>query len=227
MYTLYIGNKNYSSWSLRPWILLTQLGIPFAEQLVPFDDGGSWQKYRAFSPTGQVPCLHDQDTVVWDSMAIIEYLAETHPEVWPADRAVRAWARAATAEMHAGFSALRNQCPMSVASRIKPYRITDALQKDLDRISELWGEGLQRFGGEFLAGETFTAADAFYCPVAFRIQGWHLQLDSAAAAYSERLLNLSGMQAWTRDALAEPYREPSHEAEFAALGEIVADLRPT
>jgi len=93
MYTLYIGNKNYSSWSLRPWILLTQLGIPFAEQLVPFDDGGSWQKYRAFSPTGLVPCLHDEDTVVWESLGITEYLAEAHPEVWPADRGARAWAR--------------------------------------------------------------------------------------------------------------------------------------
>ena len=126
---------------------------------------------------------------------------------------------------HAGFSTLRNECPMSVGLRMQPRRISDALQKDLDRISELWSEGLQRFGGEFLAGERFTAVDAFYCPVAFRIQSWRLKLDTAAAAYAERLLNLPGMQAWATAALVEPYREPSHEAEFAALGDIVEDLR--
>ena len=225
MYTLYIGNKNYSSWSLRPWILLTELGIPFEERLVPFDDAGSWRKFRAFSPTGLVPCLHDDDTTVWESLAITEYLAEAHAEVWPADKTARAWARAASAEMHAGFSALRNQCPMSVGLRIQPHQHSDALQKDLNRIAELWQQGLDRFGGEFLAGARFTAVDAFFCPVAYRVQGWNLTLPEAAAAYVDRLLKLTGMQAWTAAALAEPYREPSHEEEFAALGQIIEDLR--
>lgn len=225
MYTLYIGNKNYSSWSLRPWILLTQLGIVFEERLVAFDDGNSWQKFRAFSPTGLVPCLHDGDTVVWESLAITEYLAEVHTEVWPSDRTARAWTRAATAEMHAGFSALRNECPMSVGLRIRPRRISTALQRDLDRIAELWLQGFDRFGGEFLAGDQFTAVDAFYCPVAYRVQSWHLPLPDRAAAYIEKLLSLPGMRAWTKAALAETDREPSHEAEFVALGEIIEDLR--
>ena len=155
MYTLYIGNKNYSSWSLRPWILLTELGIEFNEQLIPFDDGGSWEKFRAFSPTGLVPCLHDGDAVVWESLAITEYLAESHPQVWPADRLARAWARSATSEMHAGFATLRNLCPMSVGLRLKLRTMPDALQQDLDRITEIWTQGLERFGGSFLAGERF------------------------------------------------------------------------
>ena len=114
---------------------------------------------------------------------------------------------------------------MSVGRRIKPQAISAPLQRDLDRIAELFGEGLQRFGGPYLAGDRFTAADAFYCPVAYRVQGWHLELPADAAAYIERLLALPGMQAWTTAALAEPYREPSHEAEFEELGEIVEDLR--
>ncbi len=225
MYTLYIGNKNYSSWSLRPWILMTQLDIPFTEELVTFDDGNSWQKFRAFSPTGLVPCLYDGDTLVWESLAITEYLAEAHPQVWPADKAARAWARAATAEMHAGFSALRNECPMSVGLRIKPHNTSDALQRDLDRVVELWQQGFDRFGGRFLAGDDFSAVDAFFCPVAYRVQGWQLALPTPAAQYVECLLSLPGMQAWTEAALAETYREPSHEQEFAALGEIIEDLR--
>ena len=225
MYTLYIGNKNYSSWSLRPWILLTELGIDFEEELIPFDDGGSWDKFRAFSPTGLVPCLHDRDTVVWESLAITEYLAESHPEVWPADRRARAWARSATSEMHAGFSALRNLCPMSVGLRLKLRTVPEALQQDIDRVCELWTQGLESFGGSFLAGERFTAVDAFYCPVAYRVQSWNLQLPSLAAAYVEQLLALPGMRAWTAAALVEPFREPSHEEEFAALGEMIEDLR--
>ena len=225
MYTLYIGNKNYSSWSLRPWILMTELDLTFEETLIPFDDGDSWAKFRAFSPTGLVPCLHDGEHIVWESLAIAEYLAEAHPEVWPADKTARAWARSATAEMHAGFSALRNECPMTVGMRIELPAISAALARDLERIQELWQQGLDQFDGPYLAGSRFTAVDAFFAPVAFRVQTFDLPLSATANAYVERLLALPGMQSWTNAALAETFREPSHEDELAALGRVTADLR--
>jgi glutathione S-transferase len=225
MFELYIGNKNYSSWSLRPWLLMTELGIPFEEHLVAFDDGGSWQKFRAFSPTGQVPCLHDGERAVWESLAIVEYLAERHPGVWPESEDARAWARSASAEMHAGFAALRNLCPMTVAMRIRLHEQPEALEKDLARVAELWNEGLNRFGGPFLAGSTFCAVDAFFAPVAFRCRTYGLTLEGAANGYPAHLLAQSGMQAWQAAALVEPWREPSHEEELAALGECLEDLR--
>ena len=225
MYTLYIGNKNYSSWSLRPWLLMTELGIPFTEELVAFNDGGSWSKFRAFSPTGLVPCLHDDDQVVWESLAITEYLAEKHPEVWPQDRAARAWARSAAAEMHAGFSALRNECPMSVGLKIRLKQTSDGLKQNLRRLDELWQQGFNTFGGPYLAGPNFTAVDAFFAPVAYRIQTFGLELSAQALAYANHSLDLDGMRAWTAAALAEPFREESHEEEFLALGEVIEDLR--
>lgn len=225
MYTLYIGNRNYSSWSLRPWVLMTALDLPFEERLVPFDDGGSFEKFRAFSPTGQVPCLHHDDRVVWESLGIVEYLAERHPKVWPAEAAARAWARCASAEMHAGFSALRRQCPMTVGQRIRLRAPTADLQRDLARLEELWNEGLARFGGPFLAGESFTAVDAFFAPVAFRVRTYALPLTGAAAGYPAHLLSQPAMQAWESGAISEPWREPSHAAEIEALGECLEDLR--
>lgn len=225
MYTLYIGNKNYSSWSLRPWVLLTALDIPFTEQLVPFDDGGSWDKFRKFSPTGLVPCLHHGDIVVWESLGIVEYIAEQHPQVWPCDPAARAWARSATAEMHAGFNALRNECPMTVGLRIRLNSQSDKLSDDLARLTELWQQGLSQFGGPFLAGAKFTAVDAFYAPVVFRLQTYGLTLAEDADAYAQRMLDLPAMNSWTEAALVEPHREPSHEVELQALGEWLEDLR--
>jgi glutathione S-transferase len=225
MYTLYIGNKNYSSWSLRPWLLMTELQIPFTEQLVAFDDGGSWSKFRSFSPTGLVPCLYDDEQVVWESLAITEYLAEKHAAVWPADPSARAWARSAAAEMHAGFSALRNECPMSVGLRIKLHHQSSALQQDLQRLNELWAQGFNDFKGPFLTGKAFCAVDAFFAPVAYRVQTFELDLSAQAKQYVNRLLQLEGMQKWTNDALLEPYREASHEQEFLALGDILQDLR--
>ena len=194
MYTLYIGNKNYSSWSLRPWVLLQSLGIPFVERLVRFEQGANWERFRDFSQSGLVPCLHDGDTVVWDSLAIAEYLAEKHSGLWPADRSARAWARSVTAEMHSGFAALRGQCPMNCGLRVKLNGIGEALQRDLNRIDEIWTEGLVRHGGPFLAGDSFSAADAFFAPVAFRIQTYHLPLSTTALAYAQRLLDLAPMR---------------------------------
>jgi glutathione S-transferase len=221
MSTLYIANKNYSSWSLRPWVLLRELGIPFEEKLMPFHGGA----FTGFSPSGKVPCLVDGAISVWDSLAITEYLAETHPQVWPADKAARAFARCAAAEMHSGFMALRTQCGMNCGIRVKLHRVDNALQSDLARLNALWNDGLQRFGGPFLAGKAFSAADAFYAPVAFRIQTYAPPLDETANAYARRLLALPSMREWYADALKETWRHAAHENEVAEWGAITEDLR--
>ena len=225
MYQLYVANKNYSSWSLRPWVLMRTLAIPFEERTVPFAEWSSRDSFRHFSPTGQVPCLVDQGTVVWDSLGITEYLAERHDDVWPADAQARAWARCAAAEMHAGFGALRDRCTMNCGIRVRIEEMSDALRRDIARIGELWIEGLNRFGGPFLAGRAFTAVDALYAPVSFRIQTYDLKLESPAAAYAARLLDLPAMRSWYEAALAETWREPGHEAEAKRAGVWLADLR--
>ena len=157
MVTLYVANKNYSSWSLRPWVLMRELGIAFDEQVRPFTDGPALA-FGDVSPSGRFPCLVDGDTVVWDSLSIAEYVAETHPQVWPADRQARAFARSAAAEMHSGFQHLRNICGMNVGIRVKLNEVTDGLKGDLARLEALWHDGFTRFGGPYLAGDAFTAA---------------------------------------------------------------------
>jgi glutathione S-transferase len=225
MYDLYIANKNYSSWSLRPWVLMRELGIAFNERLMQFDVGSSWSSFRKFSPTGRVPCLVDGDTRVWDSLAITEYLAERHPAVWPRDSRARAWARSAAAEMHSSFSELRNRCSMNCGIRVRLNDPTPALRKDLERLGELWNEGLARYSGPFLTGEAFAAVDAFFAPVAFRAQTYGLEFPGEAQAYVNRLLALPAMQDWYASALAETWREPGHEEEMLAAGRLLADLR--
>jgi glutathione S-transferase len=201
------------------------LGIPFEERLVVFQEGSNWEPFRKFSPGGLVPCLHDGPTIVWDSLAIAEYLAERHPGVWPADSGARAWARCAAAEMHSGFGALRGTCTMNCGLRIRLRAVSPALQHNLDRISELWNEGLDRFGGPWLAGRSISAVDAFYAPVAFRIQTYDLRLGGAANPYASRLLALPAMQEWYAAALQETWREAAHEAEALEVGTVLQDLR--
>ena len=225
MYQLYIANKNYSSWSLRPWVLMRQLGIAFDERLQVFQGATNWQRFRQFSPTGRVPTLADDNTTVWDSLAITEYLAERHTGVWPADPQARAYARCAAAEMHAGFSALRNECSMNCGLRVRLHRPSPALHTETARLNELWGDGLVRFGGPFLAGAQFTAVDAFFAPVAFRYQSYAIALDSRAAAYAQRLLRLPAMQQWYAAGIGETWRDADHEAEVLAVGTITADFR--
>ncbi len=224
MYQLYIANKNYSSWSLRPWVLMRERGIAFTERLIPFGSAG-WEAFRTISPSGRVPCLIDGDTVVWDSLAIVEFLAERHAGVWPQDSAARAWARSAAAEMHSGFAELRNRCPMSCGLRMRLHEIGPALERDIARLEGCWSDGLDRHGGPFLAGREFGAVDAFFAPVAFRIQTYGIELTSRRAAYAARLLALPSMQAWNAAALSETYRDAPHEAEIAVLGEVLEDLR--
>lgn len=221
MYRLYIGNKNYSSWSLRPWVLMRELRIGFEERLVPFGTGA----FDTFSPSGKVPCLADGELLLWDSMGIAEYLAEAHPAVWPSDRTARAWARCAAAEMHSGFSALREYCTMNCGIRVRIEQERPELAADIARIAGLWREGLSRFGGPWLAGADFTAVDAFFAPVAFRFQTYGIALDADCAGYVDRLLGLPAMQDWYSAALAEPYRDPPHEEEAMRAGTIVQDLR--
>ena len=227
MYELYIANKNYSSWSLRPWVLLRQLQIPFSEHFIAFGDESKWDAFRKISPSGKVPCLIDGDIVVWDSASIAEYLASEHPGVWPADRRARAWARSAAAEMHSGFAELRNRCSMSCGLRIRLKEFPAGLTRDIARLDALWNEGLNRFGGPFLAGSAFSAVDAFFAPVAFRVQSYALTLERAAAVYVDRLLELAPMRDWYTDALEETTRDLPHESEILQMGSVLEDLRAT
>ncbi len=225
MYQLHIAHKNYSSWSLRPWILLTELQIPFQEHVHLFSED-NWDEFRSFSPSGKVPCLVTDDIPVWDSLAITEFLAERHPGVWAADPVARAWSRCAASEMHSGFGSLREICSMNCSVRYQLHEIPASLQKDISRIDELWHEGMSRFGGPFLAGADFTAVDAFFAPVAFRIHNYGLSLSAPSMAYVARLLDLPGMQAWAQAALLEP-REEQHEQYCLQYASVLSDARHT
>jgi glutathione S-transferase len=169
--------------------------------------------------------LHDGEAVVWDSLAIAEYVHEHFAPVWPADARARAWARSVCAEMHSGFATLRTQCSMSCGIRVKLHQIDAALQLDLDRLDEIIAFGLAEWGSPFLTGERFSAADAFFCPVAFRVQSYGLPLSPPSAAYMQRLLDFPAMREWYAAGLAETARHASHEEEFELFGAITADLR--
>lgn len=223
-YTLVTANRNYSSWSLRPWVLMKALEIPFTDRLEPFGGLVNYDAFRSFSPSGQVPALVDGTRTVWDSLGIALYLAERHTGVWPADETARAFAQPAVCEMHSGFAALRADCPMNVGVRVKPNPASAALTRDIGRVREIFEEGLSRFGGPWLAGAAFCALDAFYAPVAFRIRTYGLDV-GAAAAWVTRILEHPAMAEWERQALAEPWREPGHEAELAATGTLTHDFR--
>lgn len=222
---LIVGNKNYSSWSMRPWVLLKQLGIPFQETKLRFNFTPGSDFYRtlaAYTPTAKVPVLREDDGfTVWDTLAIAEYIAERHPElaVWPRDARQRSRARSYCAEMHAGFGALRNLCPMNVEASLpevgaRQLAESEALRADLARIDAIWSEAVAASGGPFLFGE-FGAVDAYFAPVAMRIKTYALPLSPVAAAYAERLRAAPGVAAWIADALAEqdfldfeePYRQ--------------------
>ena len=213
MYQLFIGNKNYSSWSMRPWVLLKQAGITFEEKLVRFDsfDANSTfkQTLGSVSPTAKVPLLMDGDLAVWDTLAIAEYLAEQNPQLklWPQERKARARARSICAEMHSGFTALRGNCPMNIESSLTDvgaiiWRDKTAVRADVQRLCDMWSELLQTYGGPMLFGE-FTIADAYFAPVCMRLKTYALPVPSAISAYVERVCALPGVQAWITDALAE------------------------
>jgi glutathione S-transferase len=211
---LWIGNKNYSSWSLRPWILLTEAGIAFEEQRLRLStDAGSDFKRTllAMAPTGRVPLLVDDDgTAVWDSLAIAETVAERfpHKQLWPADAAARARARSVTAEMHSGFAGLRQAFGMNIEARLpevgaKLLHEDPAATADVARVDALFAESLEASGGPFLFGPRFGIADAFYAPVCTRVRTYALPLSAPSMAYVERILALPSFLAWERDALSE------------------------
>jgi glutathione S-transferase len=203
MYTLYVGNKNYSSWSLRGWLAAKLAGAPFEERLVQLTGKGVNPEW-SFSPSGMVPALHDGDVVVWDSLAIAEYLAERHPGMWPKDAAARAFARSIAAEMHSGFLALRNEMTMCVRERVDVRPWSVGLRNDVARITGLWNEARRRFGagGEFLCG-AFSIADAFYGPVVYRFRTYDVRPEGAAGTYVESMLAHPFMREWEAAALAE------------------------
>jgi glutathione S-transferase len=204
MYTLYIGDRNLSSWSLRPWVLMRAFEIEFCEQTIWLDRPDSQARIREVSPSGRVPCLHDGGTVIWDSLAIAEYLAERHRGLWPADATARAWARSATAEMHSGFAALREEFSMDL--KLREVRTpSPRAAADIARIEAIWREGRARFGrsGEFLCGG-FGIVDAFWCPVAFRFRSYGIRPSGPASAYCVALLALPAMREWDDAAAREP-----------------------
>ncbi|HEX2793487.1 MAG TPA: glutathione S-transferase family protein [Croceicoccus sp.] len=223
-YVLVTANRNYSSWSLRPWMLMKGLGIPFVDRIEPFTLPVNYEAFRSFSPTGQVPALIHGDRTIWDSLGITLYLADRHDSVWPAHEDARAFAQCAVAEMHSGFAALRNGCTMNVGVRVSPKPMSEALAGNVARVRELFETGLDRFGGPWLAGDRFSALDAFFAPVAFRIRTYGLDVGKGQA-WVEEILEHPAMLEWEAAALAETWREESHEAELAAAGEIVADYR--
>jgi glutathione S-transferase len=213
MLTLYIGNKNYSSWSMRPWVMLRQADIPFQEVKVRFDafDGDSEFKRAILkvNPAGRVPALVDDALVVWDTLAIAEYAAERFPDkrLWPSDTRARARARSVCAEMHAGFSALRSHCPMNIEAQLAPqgaliWRDQPGVRSDVARIVAMWTELLDQHKGPMLFGD-FSIADAYFAPVCFRIKNYGLPVPGHITDYIRRVCALSGVKAWVEDALAE------------------------
>lgn len=208
MLQLVIGNKNFSSWSLRPWLLLKQAGLPFREIPVRLRQADTKAQILAHSPSGKVPALIDGDLTVWDSLAICEYLAEkaslNHVDLWPADPKARAEARSVSAEMHSGLAALRQQMSMEVAASRPGEGQTPEVLADIARIAALWTSSRERFAaaGPFLFGD-FSVADAMYAPVAFRFHTYGVELPPLAAAYRDTLLALPAMQEWAAGARAE------------------------
>jgi glutathione S-transferase len=204
---LVIGNKNYSSWSMRPWIALRAANIAFEEVFIPLYTGAAdKEKILSFSRSGKVPVLVDGDVTVWDSLAIIEYAAERFPEarLWPEDRARRAHARSISAEMHSGFMALRNECGMNLHRPVKPVALSDDAQANIARVQQIWTECRQRYGkaGPFLFG-AFSGADAMYAPVVHRFRTYAIEVVPEAKAYMETMMALPALQEWTHAGLAE------------------------
>lgn len=205
MYELYIGNKNYSSWSLRAWLLLKHFELPFTEHMVSVAGRDYNPALKSLAGNARVPCLHDDGFQVWESIAIGEYLAERHPRMWPADRRARARARCISAEMHAGFVKLRTAMPMNLKFKLKGKPVDAEVQRDIDRIVEIWEEARMQFAtgdAPWLFGD-FSVADAMYAPIAWRLHVYNVPLPPVAAAYRDALLAHPAMREWYDAALLE------------------------
>lgn len=206
--TIYLGNKNYSSWSLRAWLALKATGAPFAEEVIPLFEPGSKETILKYSPSGKVPALHHDGRVVWDSLAICSYLADLFPEaeLWPQDPAAKAMARSVSAEMHSGFPALRSELPMNIRSSFPGRAMGPEAQADINRVMAIWRNCRSRYGerrGEFLFGH-FTVADAMYAPVVTRFRTYRVDVEREAGAYGDAVMALPAMQEWAAAAGDEP-----------------------
>lgn len=203
---LFIGNKNYSSWSFRPWFAMKAMQIAFDEQLVPFDFENGNPRFAEFTPAKKVPTLHDGDLVVWDSLAILEYLADKFPEksLWPTDASSRAIARSVANEMHSGFTALRNECPMNMRRKPEPLKVSDDVRTDIRRIEDIWSTSLDASGGPFLFG-ALSNADAMYAPVVSRIATYQLSDSPVVKTYSQAMTKLPAWIEWETAGIAEPW----------------------
>jgi glutathione S-transferase len=213
---LILGNKNYSSWSLRPWIAMRHAGIVFDEEVIPLYEPGSREKVLKYSPTGKVPVLVDGDTVIWESLAILDHLAEKFPkaQLWPSDPKARAHARAVSAEMHAGFAPLRRHCPMNMRRVQKKRELTAEVAADVRRIEQIWTECRERFGtgGPFLYG-TFSNADAMYAPVVSRFFSYAIGVGAAAESYMASVMALPAFREWRDAGVAELWIMPGNELD--------------
>jgi len=212
-FTLVIGNKNYSSWSLRPWMLMKRLGVEFREVLVRLNQPDTRDEIEKYGPSGKVPVLRRGELCIWDSLAICEYIAEHTGRGWPKDPDVRAVARSVSAEMHSGFANLRSEWPMNARARNRRTAMTPNLEADIDRVEEIWGECRSRFGksgGPWLFGE-YSVADAMYAPVVLRFNTYGAQLSEAARWYMASVIEDPVMQSWLRAAQDEPWTEHNYE----------------
>lgn len=213
---LYIGNKNYSSWSLRPWLVFEHFGLPFEERLIPLFDENWDAAIAAVSPSRKVPCLVDGDLTIWETLAIIEYATDRHPQaaIWPDDFEARAVARSVACEMHAGFAELRSAMPMNIRKSLPGRGHTPGALKDIAQIQERWNRCRSVYGGggDFLFG-SFTAADAMYTPVASRLMTYGVDLDPVSAAYVDAIMALPAMQTWSEAARAEPWTVAEDELD--------------
>lgn len=204
---LIIGNKNYSSWSFRVWLTMRVHGLDFQEELRPFDVANDYADFFEFAPHGKVPVLVDEGTTVWETLSILEYLAERYPDkaLWPASREARAHARSVANEMHAGFMALRAACPMNMRRAVAPLAVDERVRKDVRRVEALFDDCLTRYGGPYLLGERFTIADGMFAPVVNRLQIYALSEHVAVERYREALQALEAWQAWAQASAAEPW----------------------
>ena len=213
--TLVIGNKNYSSWSLRPWLLMKHRGVAFDEVRLPLDTPEFARGVARWSPSGRVPVLHDGALVVWDSLAICEYVSEAFLDGggWPSDPGARAVARAASAEMHSGFAALRNSLPLNCRRKATEFAVPSDAQRDIGRIEHIWRECRARYGegGPFLFG-AFSIADAMYAPVVLRFRTYGVRGDDVARRYGETLMSLAALREWLAAAEAEGLPLPKYDA---------------
>ncbi len=223
---LTIANKLYSSWSMRPWLVMRAIGLDFEETVIPLRQPDTAERIKAYSPTGKVPVLTDGEVKVWESLAIISYLADVHPEkpIWPEGRVARAHAKSIAMEMHAGFQALRQACPMNLGKRFRTPPLTDDIKANVERIEQIWREARSRFahGGPYLFGD-FTAADAMYAPVATRLDTYSFPVAADTRDYIDAIYAHPAFVEWRDAALAEPVGWTI--AAYEEGHEMIEDLR--